>query len=547
MKRSYASYPLRLHNLLKSNSIWGYISNYGGGVVSGDIVSVKISVAKNSNLVFTAQSTQKVFKSVGGKESKIYQDVCVEDDGFLALVPQPTTVFEGALFSQATEVQLYPNANLLLCTWYTGGRGESQDGTWNFKSFGDCTVLRRCGKLIYRDAMKLNGEDDLLAEHMARGGGYGVAGTVLLVGSKLDSVAKALLEKFCSRGTLPFGMESEMNVACACSKRSGVFALRLAARSFEHAASFLHEQFGSTLQSLVGSCPFLDMLGNHRGVVSSHIPSMGIRKTRLPQKTDLGPKPQHYVSEEEPTPMCLWQLIDASLPTGGFAHSQGLEAAWRVGCIKSGFDLEAEILARVEQTKTSLLPFLLKSHFECKRMKVDWLKRLEALDSSLGCSISTAVARRASLAQGRALLRVARTCFFSENPDFESLYSKIKKTFVGSSSDENDGIGSGHGCIVFGCVASMLGLGPRLTSKAFLYTVLRDMISAAIRINLLGSMEGAKLQYELQKRIDSYVPDLDAHYNDIGENEIVYSYQQYPMIDIVAGIHERLNSRIYMS
>ncbi|MDB5296990.1 MAG: putative urease accessory protein UreF, partial [Phycisphaerales bacterium] len=37
----------------------------------------------------------------------------------------------------------------------------------------------------------------------------------------------------------------------------------------------------------------------------------------------------------------LWQLVDSAFPTGGFAHSGGVEAAWQHGRLRDGDGLFA--------------------------------------------------------------------------------------------------------------------------------------------------------------------------------------------------------------
>ena len=45
----------------------------------------------------------------------------------------------------------------------------------------------------------------------------------------------------------------------------------------------------------------------------------------------------------------LWQLADSAFPTGGFAHSGGLEAAWQHGEVRNRNDLSTFIEAGLSQ------------------------------------------------------------------------------------------------------------------------------------------------------------------------------------------------------
>ncbi|CBI24293.3 unnamed protein product, partial [Vitis vinifera] len=53
-----------------------------------------------------------------------------------------------------------------------------------------------------------------------------------------------------------------------------------------------------------------------------------------------------------------WQLLDSILPTGGFAHSCGLEAAFQAHMISGPEDLQTYVLHVLENTGSLLLPFV---------------------------------------------------------------------------------------------------------------------------------------------------------------------------------------------
>src|SRR5258707_5324597 len=45
----------------------------------------------------------------------------------------------------------------------------------------------------------------------------------------------------------------------------------------------------------------------------------------------------------------IWQLIDSAFPTGGFAHSAGLEAAWQHGEVRNSGELVSFLEASLQQ------------------------------------------------------------------------------------------------------------------------------------------------------------------------------------------------------
>src|SRR5438477_5716628 len=54
----------------------------------------------------------------------------------------------------------------------------------------------------------------------------------------------------------------------------------------------------------------------------------------------------------------VWQLLDSAFPTGGFAHSAGLEAAWQQGWIRAGREVRQFVLESVRQSVLGAIPFI---------------------------------------------------------------------------------------------------------------------------------------------------------------------------------------------
>ncbi|KAJ4766412.1 Urease accessory protein UreF [Rhynchospora pubera] len=100
-----------------------------------------------------------------------------------------------------------------------------------------------------------------------------------------------------------------------------------------------------------------------------------------------------------------WQLLDSVLPTGGFAHSFGLESALQSNLIKQPEDLKPFIIQVLDNTGSLLLPFV---HTLNKSPDTETWTRL---DNLLEATLTNEIARKASATQGSALLRVAASVF----------------------------------------------------------------------------------------------------------------------------------------
>lgn len=218
-----------------------------------------------------------------------------------------------------------------------------------------------------------------------------------------------------------------------------------------------------------------------------------------------------------------WQLLDSILPTGGFAHSSGLEAAMQSCLVVNQEDLKSYVIQILENTGSLLLPFVYNA------TKCPDIETWSRLDRWLEATLTNEVSRKASASQGSALLRVAASVFL-ETPTLK----KIRETFVGSGSV------SFHHAPVFGLVCGLLGFDSNTSQRAYMFITMRDVISAATRLNLTGPLGASVLQHQ----IAGVAEDLVKKWMD---RPIEDACQTAPLIDMVQGCHGYLFSRMFCS
>lgn len=217
------------------------------------------------------------------------------------------------------------------------------------------------------------------------------------------------------------------------------------------------------------------------------------------------------------TDLLTWQLVDSAFPTGSFAHSGGLEAAWQSGEIPNLAALEAFVVAVLQQAGSSMLPLLNAAYREPSRF--------DELDQLADVFLTNPVANRASRIQGRALAATA-----------ERIWPHGPIISVAARVDA----GLGHQGPVMGVVFVALHLPLAVAQQVCLYTAIRGVLTAAVRLGIAGSYESQRIQHDLAPVIAAVADRA----RDFDENDLA---QTAPIVDVLHAAHDRLYSRLFQS
>lgn len=205
------------------------------------------------------------------------------------------------------------------------------------------------------------------------------------------------------------------------------------------------------------------------------------------------------------------QLADSAFPTGGFAHSAGLEACVQTGEVANRADVERFAEELIDQLARGSLPLVAAAHAEPAK--------LGELDELATAVMWSHVAKRASMAQGRALLDVAARAF-------------AKPALIQARG------AASHLAPVYGFVTATLEVSLTDALATFLHLGIRSALGAGVRLGVLGPTEAQALHLRLHPALDAALARSHAL------DELA---QPSPLLELIQTTQDRLYSRLFQS
>ncbi|UPX12257.1 uncharacterized protein EKO05_0002813 [Ascochyta rabiei] len=242
----------------------------------------------------------------------------------------------------------------------------------------------------------------------------------------------------------------------------------------------------------------------------------------------------------------LLLLSDSALPLGSFAFSSGLESylahhklsppsASQLPLFNTFLRLSLSTLA------STALPYVLAGYRNPEE--------IETLDNDFDASTPCTVARRASIAQGRALLAVWDRSFRAQyqNSSDVAEVSGDKKAAIEALTAFSAALrasphANAHLAPLWGLVTRILAVPLHEAAYLFLFSHARTVMSAAVRASVMGPYQAQALlaSADLQDRIRGLV-------DEGWQRKVEDAGQSVPVMDLWVGRHEKLYSRIFNS
>ena len=169
--------------------------NSAGGVTGGDCLSFEARFGAGTTATVTTQAAERIYRRSEGV-GRIDNRLVAEAGAHAHWLPQETIVFDGAGLRRCLDVDLAGDARLVAVESIVLGRTAMGEEVTSV-DLADHWRVRRNGRLIYADALRLSGDSRAILAGGATGRGARAFASILVAtsdaASRLDGT-RALIE-----------------------------------------------------------------------------------------------------------------------------------------------------------------------------------------------------------------------------------------------------------------------------------------------------------------------------------------------------------------
>ncbi|MGO4524264.1 urease accessory protein UreD [Microvirga sp. 2MCAF35] len=195
--------------------------NTAGGIACGDRFSVRIEAGSGAAVTVATPAAEKVYRS-DGPVAELVVDLKVAADARLDWLPQETLLFDQARLCRSLAADMAENASLTLFEAVVFGREARAERIMD-GLFEDRWRIRRGGRLIYADTLRIDGPIGDLLRKPAVGNGARAFATLIHVAPDAEAWLDLVREHLSSIG----GCDA------AASAWNGLLAVRFCALKIE--------------------------------------------------------------------------------------------------------------------------------------------------------------------------------------------------------------------------------------------------------------------------------------------------------------------------
>ena len=229
----WSSNPLKiLAPRARGESVWAYLSSFGGGIVGGDQVGIQITVNEGARCFLSTQASTKIYRNSAERACTQTLNASLGPESLFVLAPEVLQPFANGSYSQTQQFQLQAGAGLVLVDWLSAGR-VARGERWSFRRFESKNEVFIDGELVFIDSLLL---DSSLTQAPLPLGRYNCVALVVVIGPILGDAVESLAD---SISQLP--VERRPSLVQSVSRIPHGIVLRIAGTTVEEVSRKIQE------------------------------------------------------------------------------------------------------------------------------------------------------------------------------------------------------------------------------------------------------------------------------------------------------------------
>ena len=176
----------------------GMVLTTSGGIAGGDRLRFEVEWRQDARATVTTGAAEKIYRAGPSRAARIDTHLTVAEGAHAEWLPQETILFRQSRLERRCRIDLAGDARMLAADMIVLGRAASGE-RYGEALLQDRWEVRRDGKLVYYDALRLDEENEDALTNPAGFAGAGAFGLLLLAAPE----APALADR--ARAVLPEG------------------------------------------------------------------------------------------------------------------------------------------------------------------------------------------------------------------------------------------------------------------------------------------------------------------------------------------------------
>jgi urease accessory protein len=161
--------------------------NTSGGIAGGDALASSFELQPGARATIASQAAERFYRALPGTvPASVDTRIAIAAGGAAEWLPQETILFDRCALDRRLEVELAEDASFLGIETLVFGRaamGETVQLAW----LRDGIRIRRDGRLVMNDAIRMDGEVARLLQRTAIARGAGAAATIWFVAREVEA------------------------------------------------------------------------------------------------------------------------------------------------------------------------------------------------------------------------------------------------------------------------------------------------------------------------------------------------------------------------